>query len=64
MRWHAVVTYRSKVGLTQTVHEFEELAELHDIVEHGPNWDCITNIVITIPHPTNPLLTLEAAEKL
>ena len=64
MRWHAVVTYRSKAGLLTQEHGFEELAELHDIVERGPNWDCITNIVITIPRPTYPLLTLEAAEKL
>ncbi len=64
MRWHAVITYRTEAGPLSVEHDFEELEGLHDIVERGPSWDCIADIIVTLAQPSYPNLTLEAAEKL
>ncbi|HEX9231344.1 MAG TPA: hypothetical protein VF869_05520 [Jatrophihabitantaceae bacterium] len=42
----AEITYRT--GRTMAVVAFEELRELHDIVERGPNWNEIDQIVVTL----------------
>jgi len=39
-------------GRTMAVHAFEELPELHDLVEIGPNWNAIDRIVITLNTPS------------
>ncbi len=46
LRWMAEITYRT--GRTMAVVAFEELRELHDIVERGPNWNEIDQIVVTL----------------
>ena len=45
-RWRAVIHYRSKNGLIDLEHFFEELAELHDIVERGPSFCAIEKVEI------------------
>jgi hypothetical protein len=45
-RWMAEIFYRT--GRDMEVFTFEELAELHDIVEMGPNWNEIERIVVTL----------------
>jgi hypothetical protein len=45
-RWMAEITYRN--GDAPTVVQFEELAELHDIVEMWADWNEIEQIVITL----------------
>ena len=45
-RWRAVVHYRSENGLIDVEHWFEELEELHDIVERGPSFQAIEKIEI------------------
>lgn len=60
-RWVAKITYRHDASDDVRVVSFEELHELHDIIERGPNFYTIHNIVIT----TNgrvPLMTVEQAE--
>jgi len=47
-RWRAVVTYRGEAGPVDVTHEFEELYELHMLIERGPDWNCISDIRITI----------------
>ena len=45
-RWRARITYlrnRPPLGVT-----FEELDELHDIIERGPDWNEIDQIVIML----------------
>lgn len=64
MRWHAIVTYRTEAGPFTLDHDFEELEDLHDIIERGPNWHCIIDIVVTLMRRTSANLTVEAAEKL
>ena len=33
---------------------FEELFELHDIIERGPNWNTIEHIIVTLNIPSVP----------
>ena len=62
-RWKAVVYYRTDNGPLDVEHEFEELEELHDLVEHGPHWDTIEKIeVFRVNHIDAADLTLERAE--
>ena len=45
-RWMAEITYRN--GDAPTVLPFQELADLHDIVEMWADWSDIEQIVITL----------------
>jgi hypothetical protein len=47
-RWQALVVYRSQNGPIEVDFAFEELAELHGLIERGPNWDTIERIVVTL----------------
>lgn len=60
-RWKAVATYRTEHGNVDVEHSFEELEELHDLIERGPDWNALVNIVITLADPAYPGLTVEAA---
>lgn len=67
-RWKAVIEYRSDDGVLDIVHVFDEIAELHDLIERGPHWDTMIRCEITHfrePHGECAVpLTVEAAEKL
>ncbi len=43
-RWKAVITYDD--GKSKEVN-IEELEELHDIIEGGPDWNLINDVKIT-----------------
>ncbi|MHB9879140.1 hypothetical protein ACSMXM_05700 [Pacificimonas sp. ICDLI1SI03] len=45
-RWNAEITYRHAAKNETRVTSFEELFELHDIIERGPSFYAIENIVI------------------
>jgi hypothetical protein len=45
-RWMAEIYYRT--DRPTNVVEFEELVELHDLVEMGPNWNEIERIVVVL----------------
>jgi hypothetical protein len=45
-RWKAKISYRD--GSAPKVIGIEELEELHQIVEHGPDWNTIGEIVVTL----------------
>lgn len=45
-RWIAEITYRHDDHDEKRVVSFEEIADLHDIVEAGPNFYSIANISI------------------
>jgi hypothetical protein len=38
-RWKAVIDYRTEEGSQSLEHYFEEISELHLIIEHGPDWN-------------------------
>lgn len=60
-RWKAVVYYRTFKGLLDIEHPLEELDELQDLVERGPDWNCIDHITITLDRRSYDL-TIEEAE--
>lgn len=62
-RWRAVVIYRSRNGLIEVDHVFEELLELHRLIERGPDWNTIEQIVVTLDptHVVYPGDTIEDA---
>ena len=64
-RWIAVVTYRTANGPVEVDHHFEELSDLHNIVERGPDWNTIEGIVVRLNALRNeyPDDTVEEAAK-
>lgn len=65
-RWIATIDYLVDAGtVLQVEHHFEEISDLHDFVEKGPNWNAIDKITITLnPHRSTGRLTVEEAENL
>lgn len=45
-RWRVVCVYRSEVGPVDVEHFIEELCELDDLIERGPNFYAIDHIRI------------------
>jgi hypothetical protein len=41
-RWKAVIEYEHQNGPIKIEHYFEEIADLHLIIEHGPDWNTLT----------------------
>jgi hypothetical protein len=60
-RWKAVIHYRTESGLLDVEHGIEEIEDLHDIVERGPDWNVIDRIVITLDRKAYSDLTVEEA---
>lgn len=64
-RWRATANYRTEAGTVDVVHDLDELADLHDLIEAGPHWDTIEQILIVrVDHSTAADLTVERAERL
>lgn len=63
-RWHAAIHYRAEAGVVDVEHDFEEIKELHDIVERGPDWNTIDQIVVTLARRSSKAMTLEEAKEL
>lgn len=64
LRWRAVITYRTENGPVEVDHHFDELAELHDLVERGPDWNSIIRITVNLNDVRHPDITVEQAEAL
>jgi hypothetical protein len=45
-RWHADAHYNTESGTTVISHDFEELEELHDLIEAGPDWTTVDRIEV------------------
>lgn len=63
-RWLATVTFAADGGPLEVEHHFEELAELHDIVENGPDWNAIESIVVRLNPLRRQPVTIEEAREL
>ncbi len=64
-RWKATIYYRSDdLGFVDVEHGIEELEELQDIVERGPDWNAIDKIVVTLDRKACEGLTIEQAAEL
>lgn len=47
-RWKAVATYNSEAGPVDIEHDIEELDEIADLIERGPDWNSLIDIRITL----------------
>lgn len=63
MRWLAVVTYRTEAGPLEVPLDFDEIHELDDMIERGPHFGAIEQIVIRYAFQEHAT-TVEAAEDL
>lgn len=51
-RWMAEIIYRAEIDRAPAIVAFEELSVLHDIIERGPDWNEIDQIIVTLNRPT------------
>jgi hypothetical protein len=64
LRWIAVLKYKTDNGPVEVDHHFEELVELDDLVERGPDWNTLVDIRVTLnPHRGAYNDTVEEAAK-
>lgn len=61
IRWTATIYYKTEAGIVDVVHDLEELADIHDVVEAGPHWDTIERVVIRRASKSIEGLTVEKA---
>jgi len=47
-RWKAVDTYKLATGPVDVEHDIEELDEIADLIERGPDWNSLIDIRITL----------------
>jgi len=47
-RWKAIIEYHTENGPLQVEHYFEEIADLHSIIEHGPDWNTLIRCIVTL----------------
>lgn len=50
-RWKAVLEYRHQNGPVSIEHFLEEISELHQIIEHGPDWNTMIRCTVTLNRP-------------
>lgn len=50
-RWKAVIDYRTEEGAKSVEHFFEEISDLHLIIEHGPDWNFLIRCTVTLNRP-------------
>ena len=50
-RWKALIEYRTGEGTNSLEHYFEEISDLHLIIEHGPDWNFLIRCVVTLNRP-------------
>lgn len=60
-RWAVAIVYQGDAGPIDVHHAVEELEEIADLVERGPDWNALVEIRITLQRTTGRL-TLEQAE--
>lgn len=47
-RWKAVLEYSTTTGPEVTEHYLEEVTELHNVMEHGPDWNTLIKCTLTL----------------
>ena len=57
-RWLVVLTYRTEHGPVEVEHFVEELEEIHDLVEAGPDWNTLVSGSFFLNHVTTPGMVL------
>ena len=52
-RWKAVIEYRTDEGPKCVEHYFEEISDLHLIIEHGPDRNLLIRCTVTLNRSDN-----------
>jgi hypothetical protein len=47
-RWRADLEYESRNGPIAIEHFFEEISDLHLIIEHGPDWNTLKTCIVRL----------------
>jgi hypothetical protein len=47
-RWKAIIEYRTDEGPKSIEHYFEEILDLHLIIEHGTDWNRLIRCTVTL----------------
>jgi len=47
-RWKAIIEYRTDEGTESVEHYFEEISDLHFIIERGPYWNLLIRCTVTL----------------
>lgn len=63
-RWKAIIEYRTNAGPVDVEHDIEELDELQELVERGPDWRTMIRCTVTLAENTEANLTVEQAAAL
>jgi hypothetical protein len=63
-RWKAIIEYRTDAGPVDVEHEIQELDELQELVERGPDWRTMNRCTVTLARNADWNLTVEQAGKL
>jgi hypothetical protein len=61
-RWSATITFSTDAGPKPMTIQIEELEDLQEVVEHGPDWNSIIDIKITLARGHYPVTVEEAAK--
>lgn len=52
-RWKAIIEYSDDTGSQAIEHYFEEISDLHTVIEHGPDWNSLIRCTVTLNRPDN-----------
>ena len=64
MRWNAEIIYLTDDGENVVEHFIEEIEDLHDLVEAGPDWNTIQGINLQLIEVLSPGLTVEKSKQI
>ena len=59
-RWCMTVIYRGEVGPVVVDYDIEELDEVSEIIERGPDWNAILDISIQLSRVSEEGVTLQS----
>ena len=65
-RWIVTITYRVATGTTEVEHHVEELDDIAEIIERGPDWNSVVEgkFRLNPARSTHAGLTVEGADEL
>lgn len=61
-RWHAVAVYQTPHGVIDVEYDFDELVELHNLIERGPDCGSLVGVTVTYVGYLRPDMTLTLTE--
>jgi hypothetical protein len=50
-RWKVIIEYRTDTGRLTVEHLLEEISELHQVIEKGPDWNTLIRCTVTLNRP-------------